>query len=128
MREQDPKERSKNFLEVPYGYNEEEAIAEASRCIQWKNPPCIKGCPVEIDIPGFILAIKEKRFSEAIKIIKDTNNLPAVCGRVCPQEDQCELVCVLEKAGKPINIGSLERFAADWERRYASKEKNQKSF
>ena len=117
MREQDPKARIKNFGEVPYGYNKEEAIAEASRCLQCKTAPCVGGCPVEIDIPGFILAIKEERFSDAINIIKKTNNLPAVCGRVCPQEDQCEKVCVLSKAGKPINIGSLERFAADWYRK-----------
>ncbi len=114
MREQNPKERIKNFKEVPYGYTKEEAIAEAARCLQCKTSPCVKGCPVEINIPKFILAIKEERFKDAIKIIKETNNLPAVCGRVCPQEDQCEKVCVLAKAGKPINIGSLERFAADW--------------
>ena len=113
MREQDPRKRVKNFKEVPYGYNKEEAVAEASRCLQCKAAPCVGGCPVEIDIPGFILAIKEERFSDAISIIKRTNNLPAVCGRVCPQEDQCEKVCVLQKADKAINIGSLERFAAD---------------
>ncbi len=116
MREQDPKERIKNFNEVPYGYSEEEAVEEASRCLQCKNPPCVKGCPAEIDIPGFITAIKERRFADAIAVIKNTNNLPAVCGRVCPQEDQCEKMCVLIKTGKPINIGSLERFAADRER------------
>ncbi|MDP8299502.1 MAG: NADPH-dependent glutamate synthase [Candidatus Tantalella remota] len=115
MREQDPKKRIKNFNEVPYGYNEEEAIAEASRCLQCKKAPCVGGCPAEIDIPAFILAIKEKRFQDSIDIIKNTNTLPAVCGRVCPQEDQCEKECVLLKTGKPINIGSLERFAADWE-------------
>ncbi|MDD3374743.1 MAG: NADPH-dependent glutamate synthase [Candidatus Omnitrophica bacterium] len=116
MREQNPKERIKNFNEVPYGYNKEEAIAEASRCLQCKKPPCVKGCPVEVNIPAFILAIKEDRFLDAIKIIKETNNLPAVCGRVCPQEDQCEKLCVLQKKGNPIDIGSLERFAADWSR------------
>ena len=116
MREQEPKQRIKNFEEVPYGYNEEEAVAEAARCLQCKTAPCVGGCPVEIDIPGFILAIKEKRFSDSIKILKKTNNLPAVCGRVCPQEDQCEKVCVLDKAGKAINIGTLERFAADHDR------------
>ncbi len=114
MREQDPKERVKNFDEVPYGYSLEEAVAEASRCLQCKTAPCVGGCPAEIDIPGFILAIKEKRLRDSISILKNTNNLPAMCGRVCPQEDQCEKVCVLLKAGKPINIGSLERFAADW--------------
>ena len=116
MREQDPKQRIKNFDEVPYGYNEEEAVAEASRCLQCKTAPCVKGCPAEVDIPAFIKAIKERNFAEAISIIKKTNNLGAVCGRVCPQEDQCEKNCVLLKAGKPINIGALERFAADWER------------
>lgn len=115
MREQDPKERIKNFNEVPYGYSEEEAVQEASRCLQCKNAPCILGCPAEIDIPGFILAIKEKRFKDSIAILQLTNNLPAMCGRVCPQEDQCEEKCVLLKTGNPINIGSLERFAADWE-------------
>lgn len=116
MREQDPKERIKNFREVPYGYSRAEAVKEASRCLQCKNPPCVKGCPVEINIPKFILAIKEERFSDALKIIKETNNLPSVCGRVCPQEDQCEKLCILEKKGNPINIGSLERFAADYGR------------
>lgn len=115
MREQDPKKRIKNFDEVPYGYNEEEAVQEASRCLQCKNKPCVDGCPAEIDIPAFIEAIKEKRFKTALAIIRETNSLPAVCGRVCPQEDQCEKMCVLQKAGKPINIGSLERFAADFE-------------
>ncbi|MFH1799139.1 MAG: NADPH-dependent glutamate synthase [Candidatus Omnitrophota bacterium] len=116
MREQYPRERIKNFKEVPYGYSVEEAVNEASRCLQCKNAPCVKGCPAEIDIPSFIKAIKEKRFQYANPIIKKTNNLPAVCGRVCPQEDQCEKMCVLMKAKKAINIGTLERFAADWER------------
>ena len=113
MREQRPEERIKNFNEVPYGYSEEEAVQEAARCIGCKNPPCVKGCPAEIDIPAFIEAIKERRFDDAVSVIKNTNNLPAVCGRVCPQEDQCEKQCVLMKTGKPINIGNLERFAAD---------------
>ena len=117
MREQDPKKRIKNFSEVPYGYSEEEAVAEASRCLQCPNAPCVEGCPAEIDIPGFINAIKEKHFKEALSVIRKTNSLPAVCGRVCPQEDQCEKKCVLMKAGKPINIGALERFAADFEER-----------
>ncbi|MFC1480312.1 NADPH-dependent glutamate synthase [Candidatus Omnitrophota bacterium] len=115
MREQSPKERIKNFNEVPYGYSEDEAVAEASRCLGCKKAPCVEGCPAEIDIPAFIKAITEKRFQDAIIIIKETNSLPAVCGRVCPQEDQCEKKCVLTKTGNPINIGSLERFAADWE-------------
>jgi glutamate synthase (NADPH/NADH) small chain len=114
MREQSPVDRIKNFNEVPYGYSKAEAIAEASRCLQCKNAPCVKGCPVEIDIPGFILAIREERFEDAVNVIKKTNNLPAVCGRVCPQEDQCEKKCVLSNKGKPVNIGSLERFVADW--------------
>jgi len=114
MREQKPQDRIKNFDEVPYGFNEEEAVQEAARCLQCKTAPCVTGCPAEIDIPAFIKAIKEKRFADSIGIIQKTNNLPAVCGRVCPQEDQCEKMCVLEKSGKPINIGSLERFAADW--------------
>ena len=109
MREQNPKERIKNFDEVPYGYNEDEAVTEALRCLQCKKPLCVKGCPAEIDIPAFIKAISEKCFDDAISIIKNTNNLPAVCGRVCPQEDQCEKLCVLGIKGKPINIGSLER-------------------
>jgi len=121
MREQNPKDRIKNFNEVPYGYSEEEAVKEAARCLQCKNPPCVKGCPADINIPAFIKAIKEKRFTDAITVIKNTNNLPAVCGRVCPQEDQCEKQCVLMKAGKAINIGALERFAADWEREHSSK-------
>ncbi|MGD2278617.1 MAG: NADPH-dependent glutamate synthase [Candidatus Omnitrophota bacterium] len=123
MRERDPKERIKNFKEVPYGYNEEEAVAEASRCLQCPNAPCVEGCPAEIDIPGFIKAIKERRFLEALAIIRKTNSLPAVCGRVCPQEDQCEKKCVLMKTGKPINIGALERFAADFEKTLDRKEK-----
>ena len=101
MREQDPKERIKNFNEVPYGYNEDEAVTEATRCLQCKKRPCVAGCPAEIDIPAFIKAISEKQFDESISIIKKTNNLPAVCGRVCPQEDQCEKVCILGKKGAP---------------------------
>ncbi|MBU1083658.1 MAG: NADPH-dependent glutamate synthase [Candidatus Omnitrophota bacterium] len=113
MREQDPKERVKNFNEVPYGYSAEEAAEEASRCLGCKSRPCVQGCPAEIKIPEFIKAIKELRTSDALNIIRETNSLPAVCGRVCPQEDQCEKMCVLVKTGKPIDIGSLERFAAD---------------
>lgn len=115
MREQDPKERIKNFNEVPLGYTEEEAKLEAQRCLQCKKPPCVKGCPVEIDIPGFISKIREGNFKEAIRILKDKNSLPAICGRVCPQEDQCEKECVLGKKYEPVGIGRLERFAADWE-------------
>jgi glutamate synthase (NADPH/NADH) small chain len=115
MKEQAPIDRIKNFNEVPLGYTENEAIAEANRCLQCKNATCIAGCPVEIDIPGFILKIAEGDFKSAIRIIKDKNVLPAICGRVCPQEDQCEMVCVLGKKFESVGIGSLERFIADWE-------------
>jgi glutamate synthase (NADPH/NADH) small chain len=116
MREQPAAERKKNFTEVPYGYNLEEAVAEASRCLQCKKPPCVTGCPVEVDIPGFVAAIAARDIRKAIEILKGTNTLPAVCGRVCPQEEQCEIRCVLGKKGTPVAIGNLERFAADWER------------
>ncbi len=115
MKKQDARERIKNFSEVALGYSEEEALAEARRCLNCKNPPCVQGCPVSIDIPRFITFIKEKKYGEAIRSIKEKNSLPAVCGRVCPQEDQCEIRCVLSRKGNPINIGALERFAADWE-------------
>lgn len=115
MREQSPEERIKNFNEVPFGYSPEEAMQEAARCIQCKDAPCIKGCPVEIDIPGFIKAIKEGDFKKSIHIMKEKNVLPAICGRVCPQEDQCQKVCTLIKIGEPSAIGRLERFIADWE-------------
>jgi glutamate synthase (NADPH/NADH) small chain len=115
MREQPARERVKNFMEVPYGYSEAEAIQEAKRCIMCKNPTCIAGCPVEIDIPGFIKAIAEADFKGSIKKLKEKNVLPAVCGRVCPQEGQCEKVCILAKKHEPVAIGRLERFAADWE-------------
>lgn len=115
MREQPPKERAKNYNEVPFGYNEEEAMAEAIRCLQCKKPTCIEGCPVEIDIPGFIDCIAKGDFRSAIKKLKEKNVLPAICGRVCPQEDQCEKLCVLAKKFEPVAIGRLERFAADWE-------------
>lgn len=115
IREQSPQERIKNFKEVPFGYTEEEAVLEAQRCLSCKKPPCIAGCPVEIDIPGFISRIANKDFKGAIKILKQKNVLPAICGRVCPQEDQCEKVCILAKKMEPVGIGRLERFAADWE-------------
>ncbi len=115
MRAQDPGLRSKNFLEVNLGYKEEEAIEEASRCLMCKGPQCVKGCPVGIDIPGFIGRIKEGRFNDAARLIKNKNSLPAVCGRVCPQEEQCEALCVVGKKGDPVGIGNLERFAADQE-------------
>lgn len=113
MRKQKPEERIKNFNEVNLGYDKEEAIKEASRCLQCQNPKCIEGCPVNINIPKFIRYIKEEKFDRAIKTIKKTNNLPGVCGRVCPQEDQCEKACVLTAKNASIKIGYLERFAAD---------------
>ncbi|MEO0093609.1 MAG: FAD-dependent oxidoreductase, partial [candidate division WOR-3 bacterium] len=122
MREQPPKERIHNFDEVPYGYTEEEAIAEAKRCLSCKKPPCVGGCPVEIDIPGFIAKIAEGDFRGAIRIMKQKNVLPAICGRVCPQEDQCEKVCVLGKKMEPVAIGRLERFIADWEAKQGTME------
>lgn len=107
-------ERIKDFFEVALGYTKEQAQREASRCLQCKNPLCAKGCPVEIDIPAFIKLIKEDKPQEALKKIKEKNNLPAVCGRVCPQENQCESACVLNNKKIPINIGALERYAADY--------------
>ena len=117
MGEQHPKLRVKNFQEVNLGYSKEAAVKEANRCLQCGKPLCVEGCPVDIDIPRFIQLIKEKNFSEAIHCIKDYNLLPAVCGRVCPQEDQCEGKCIMGKRFEPIAIGNLERFLADWERK-----------
>jgi glutamate synthase (NADPH/NADH) small chain len=114
-REQDPKARIHNFEEVPLGYSEVEAVQEAERCLQCKDAPCIEGCPVQIDIPRFIAQLKEHHFADAIAIIKASNTLPAVCGRVCPQETQCQGVCTLGKRFEPVAIGRLERFCADWE-------------
>lgn len=116
MPEQDPQERNKNFNEVPLGYSPETAVAEAKRCIQCKKPGCVAGCPVDVDIPGFVKLIAEGDFIGAAHKLKGTNALPAVCGRVCPQEDQCEKLCILGKKGEPVAIGRLERFAADYER------------
>ncbi|MBI2412152.1 MAG: NADPH-dependent glutamate synthase [Deltaproteobacteria bacterium] len=118
MPEQDPHERVRNFYEVPYGFTPEQAIAEAKRCIQCKKPLCVGGCPVNIDIPWFIRLIAEGKFIEAAHKLKETNGLPAVCGRVCPQEDQCEKVCVVGKKADAVSIGRLERFAADYEREH----------
>lgn len=114
VREQDPDVRNKNFEEVCYGYNLEEAQAEAARCLNCKNPLCVQGCPVSIDIPAFIQKIKEGDMKEAGKIIARYSNLPAVCGRVCPQETQCEGKCVLGIKGEAVSIGKLERFVGDW--------------
>jgi glutamate synthase (NADPH/NADH) small chain len=108
-------ERIKNFNEVPLGYSEEEALKEASRCLQCKNRPCVSGCPVCISIPEFIKAIREHDYQKAIDIIHNTDSLPCVTGRVCPQEDQCQAFCVVGKIGEPISIGRLERFVADWD-------------
>jgi glutamate synthase (NADPH/NADH) small chain len=116
MPEQDPKVRSRNFQEVPHGYTPELALKEAERCIQCKDPRCRQGCPVEIDIPGFIKFIKEGDFEGAIRKLWEKNSLPAVCGRVCPQEVQCEGLCIVGKKGDPVAIGNLERFAADHQR------------
>ncbi len=120
MPEQDPKVRARNFLEVPTGYTPEMAREEAARCLQCKNPSCVDGCPVGIDIPGFIRLIKEGEFTRSIRHIWTMNSLPAVCGRVCPQESQCEGRCILGKKGDPVAIGNLERFAADWERAHGT--------
>lgn len=116
VREQDPKVRATNFEEVCLGYNEEEAVTEAQRCLHCKNPMCVKGCPVNIDIPGFISHLKEKDFEGAAREIAKYSALPAVCGRVCPQETQCEGKCVLGNKGDAVSIGKLERFTADWAR------------
>ena len=118
VREQDPKVRATNFEEVCLGYNEEEAVAEAKRCLQCKNARCMKGCPVSIDIPGFIKQVAERNFEEAARVIARSSALPAICGRVCPQETQCEGVCVRGVKGEPISIGKLERFVADWSREH----------
>lgn len=114
MREQDPKERINNFNEVALGYSEEEALLEADRCLQCPKPRCVEGCPVGIDIPAFISLIKEKKYREAYRKIKEKDSLPAITGRVCPQENQCEKTCVLARIGEPIAIGRLERFVADY--------------
>ncbi len=116
MPRQDPKERGRNFNEVALGYSLEQAQEEASRCIQCPKRACVEGCPVEVDIPDFIQAIRDGNMPEAVRILKSKNSLPGICGRVCPQETQCEETCSLAKKGAPIAIGRLERFVADWER------------
>ncbi len=121
MPHQDPIERGKNFDEVALGYTVEQALEEAERCILCPKPPCIKGCPVEVPIREFIELIRDNDFVGASRKIKETNLLPAVCGRVCPQEDQCEKVCVVGKKFEPVSIGRLERFAADYERETGEK-------
>jgi len=120
MAKQEPKVRAKNFSEVALGYTEEDAQEEASRCLQCPKPQCVTGCPVEVPIPAFIKCIREKNYAEGIATIKSKNALPAVCGRVCPQEEQCQKKCVIGKIGEPVSIGRLERFLADWERKNGS--------
>ena len=121
MPEQPVDERRKNFNEVTLGYAKEDALAEASRCLSCKDPKCVEGCPVNVDIPGFIELICEEDFEGAIEKIKDTNDLPAICGRVCPQETQCEALCVLGKKAQPVAIGRLERFCADYKSQTGAK-------
>ena len=115
MREQPASERIHNFNEVPLGYTSDEAVQEAERCLQCAHAPCVKGCPVGIDIPEFIEHVKNREFANSISVIKKDNALPAVCGRVCPQENQCQGVCTLAGRFEPVAIGRLERFCADWE-------------
>src|SRR3989338_2622712 len=114
MREQPPDERAKNFDEVALCLSEEDAVREAKRCLQCKKAACIGGCPVEIDIPAFIKYVAENQFEKALNKIREKNSLPAICGRVCPQEDQCEKLCVVAKKDESVGIGNLERFVADW--------------
>ncbi len=122
MPEQDAKLRTHNFVEVPYGYNTDLAKIEAARCLQCPAPKCVEGCPVGIDIPAFIKLISEGKYVDAAKKIKETNSLPAITGRVCPQETQCEIKCILNSFDKPVAIGRLERFVADYERQTNSVE------
>ena len=114
VREQDPKVRATNFEEVCLGYNQEEAMEEATRCLNCKNAKCIEGCPVSINIPAFVQEVKEGNIEEAYKIIGQSSALPAICGRVCPQESQCEGKCIRGIKGDPVSIGKLERFVADY--------------
>lgn len=114
MPEQDPNVRNKNFLEVALGYTEDMAKEEAQRCLQCKHRPCVEGCPVNVQIPDFLKLVADGKFEEAYEKIRETNSLPAICGRVCPQETQCEQLCVRAKKGEPVGIGRLERFTADW--------------
>ena len=123
VREQDPKVRATNFEEVCYGYNKEEAMEEATRCINCKNPRCVQGCPVSINIPKFIQELKAGEIEAAYNTISESSALPAVCGRVCPQESQCEGVCIRGIKGEPVSIGKMERFVADWARENGIKPK-----
>ena len=114
MPSQEPNVRNKNFLEVALGYTEEQALDEAARCLNCKNHPCVSGCPVQVKIPEFIKKITEQDYEGAYQVIHETSSLPAVCGRVCPQETQCESKCIRGIKGEPVGIGRLERFVADW--------------
>ena len=122
MPTQDPVERSKNFKEVALGYTEQQAIEEAQRCLNCKNKPCVAGCPVKIYIPDFIAKVAEGDFAAAYDIIAKSSSLPAVCGRVCPQETQCESKCVRGLKGEPVGIGRIERFVADWHNAHDEKQ------
>ena len=122
MREQPPQERIRNYDEVPFGYSPEEAVLEAQRCLMCKKPRCVEGCPVGIDIPGFISFIANEQFRDGVNRLKEQNILPAVCGRVCPQEEQCEKQCILGVKNEPVGIGRLERFLADWEAKQGAPE------
>ena len=120
MPSQDPNVRNKNFDEVALGYTEEQALDEAQRCLHCKNKPCMQGCPVMVHIPDFIAEVAKGDFEAAYQIIAATSALPAVCGRVCPQESQCEKYCVRGIKGEPVGIGRLERFVADWHREHTT--------
>ena len=126
MPKQEVEVRRSNFNEVALGYSEQQAIEEASRCIQCKDPHCIEGCPVGVNIPEFIAALRQGDMPEAVRLIKKTNSLPGICGRVCPQETQCEAHCALNKKGAPVAIGRLERYVADWERAHPEVREQQK--
>jgi len=120
MPKQEPQVRAKNFNEVALGYSAEQAVYEANRCIQCPKRACVEGCPVNVDIPDFIKAVAEGNMPEAVRILKSKNSLPGICGRVCPQETQCEELCSLGKKGAPVAIGRLERYVADWERQHGT--------
>lgn len=122
MPHQEASERIKNFSEVALGYTKQLAFEEAQRCLQCKKPLCREGCPVEVDIPGFIQSIVDDNYEESVRRLKKFNALPAVCGRVCPQESQCEAKCILGKKGEPVAIGRLERYIADWEKQFGSED------
>ena len=126
VREQDPAVRAHNFDEVCLGYNKEEAMEEASRCLHCKNAKCVQGCPVSINIPDFVAAVKEGEFEKAYQVIGQSSALPAVCGRVCPQENQCEGKCIRGIKGEPVSIGKLERFVADWAKKTVSNRRQPK--